>query len=177
MVLLSLFLEFFKTGLFAVGGGMATVPFLLDISAKTNWYSASDLANMIAVSESTPGPIGVNMATYVGYHVQGIAGSLVSTIGLITPSIIVILLISMILDRFRNHPLVNGVFHVLRASVIGMMLYALYNVLAITVIRDAKLSYLILCTYLVLTVLIYRFKKVHPIFFIAFGAVFGLLFL
>ena len=69
MILLKLFWEFFKTGLFAIGGGMATVPFLQEISAKTGWYTAGQLADMIAVSESTPGPMGVNMATYVGYTV------------------------------------------------------------------------------------------------------------
>ena len=67
MLYLRLFWEFFKTGLFAIGGGMATIPFLYDISDATGWFSSNDLANMIAVSESTPGPIGVNMATYVGF--------------------------------------------------------------------------------------------------------------
>ncbi len=68
-LLLTLFFEFFKTGLFAVGGGLATIPFLQEMMNKYHWFSTSDLMNMIAVSESTPGPIGVNMATYVGYHV------------------------------------------------------------------------------------------------------------
>ena len=95
MILWKLFWEFFKTGLFAIGGGMATVPFLQDISAKTGWFTSADLANMIAVSESTPGPMGVNMATYVGYTVgsqqlggtgMGVVGAVVATLGLISPS-------------------------------------------------------------------------------------------
>ena len=92
MILLQLFFEFFKTGLFAVGGGMATLPFLYDISARTGWYTTEMLADMIAVSESTPGPIGVNMATYVGFVTAGIPGAIIATLGLITPSIVIILL-------------------------------------------------------------------------------------
>ena len=94
MILLRLFWEFFKTGLFAVGGGMATLPFLYAISEKTGWYSSAQLADMIAVSESTPGPIGVNMATYVGFHLAGVVGSVVATLGLIAPSVIIILLVA-----------------------------------------------------------------------------------
>ena len=93
MIYLQLFWEFFKTGLFAIGGGMATVPFLFDISARTGWFTASELANMIAVSESTPGPIGINMATYVGFETAGILGSVIATLGLVIPSIIIIVII------------------------------------------------------------------------------------
>ena len=81
MTYLRLFWEFFKTGLFAVGGGMATVPFLKNIGLATGWYSQTDLMNMLAVSESTPGPIGINMATYVGFTVAGIPGAVIATIG------------------------------------------------------------------------------------------------
>ena len=110
MMYLQLFWEFFKTGLFAIGGGMATIPFLYDISGKTGWFSHMDLANMIAVSESTPGPIGVNMATYIGFITgmnQGgvataILGAVTATLGLTTPSIIVILMIAAVLKSFRR---------------------------------------------------------------------------
>ena len=94
MIYLRLFYEFFKAGLFAVGGGMATLPFLYDISDSTGWFTHSQLADMIAVSESTPGPIGVNMATYVGYTTGGIPGAVIATLGIITPSIIIILIIA-----------------------------------------------------------------------------------
>ena len=82
MLYLRLFWEFFKTGLFAVGGGMATLPFLYDISDRTGWFTHMQLADMIAVGESTPGPIGVNMATYVGYLTGGVGGAVVATVGL-----------------------------------------------------------------------------------------------
>ena len=94
MIYLQLFYEFFKTGLFAVGGGMATLPFLYDMADRTDWFTRAELANMVAVSEATPGPIGVNMATYVGYLSGGIPGAVVATLGLVTPSIIVILLVA-----------------------------------------------------------------------------------
>ena len=94
MILLRLFFEFFKTGLFAVGGGLATIPFLQDIGARTGWFSNADLTTMIAVSESTPGPMGVNMATYVGFQTAGVPGAVTATLGLIAPSIIVIVVIA-----------------------------------------------------------------------------------
>ena len=92
MILLRLFYEFFKTGLFSVGGGLATIPFLQDIGQRTGWFTDADLTTMIAVSESTPGPMGVNMATYVGFETAGLPGAVVATLGLITPSIIVIII-------------------------------------------------------------------------------------
>ena len=80
MLYLQLFWEFFKTGLFAIGGGMATLPFLYDMADKTGWFTRAQLADMIAVSESTPGPIGVNMATYVGFLTGGV---LITAAGLV----------------------------------------------------------------------------------------------
>ena len=91
MLILELCFRFFCCGLFAVGGGLATLPFLYNISKETGWYTFSDISNMIAVSESTPGPMGVNMATYVGFTTAGPAGAVIATLGLITPSIIVII--------------------------------------------------------------------------------------
>ena len=102
MMLLRLFYEFFKVGLFAIGGGMATFPFLTDLAAKTGWYTQAQLVDMVAIAESTPGPIGVNTATYVGFTVAGIPGALTATIGLITPSVIIILIIARVLARFND---------------------------------------------------------------------------
>ncbi len=116
MLYLSLFIEFFKTGLFAVGGGLATLPFLYEMSANTGWFTTQDISNMIAVSESTPGPMGVNMATYVGYIIGGIPGCLIATLGLITPSILVILAVSRILQQFKDNKYVNYAFYGLRAA-------------------------------------------------------------
>ena len=136
MTLLKLFWEFFLTGLFAIGGGMATVPFLQDISAKTGWYTAGQLADMIAVSESTPGPLGVNMATYVGYTVgsqelggaaMGILGAVTATIGLITPSVIIIMVIAYFLKKFRESRLVDAALYGLRPASVALISAASAN--------------------------------------------------
>ena len=109
-----LFWEFFKTGLFAVGGGMATLPFLKDIGETTGWYTYTELMNMLAVSESTPGPIGINMATYVGFTAGGVPGAVIATLGEVTPSIIVILIVAAMLKKFQNSRLVRDAFYGLR---------------------------------------------------------------
>ena len=121
MIYLRLFWEFFKTGLFAVGGGMATLPFLHDIGEATGWYTQADLMNMLAVSESTPGPIGINMATYVGYTVGGLPGAVVATLGEVTPSIIVILIVAALLKNFQENRYVNRAFYGLRPASTGLI--------------------------------------------------------
>ena len=129
MIYLRLFYEFFKTGLFAVGGGMATIPFLYNMADATGWFTRMDVDNMIAVGESTPGPIGVNMATYVGYLTGmsegglpfALLGAVVATLGLITPSIIVILIIASFLKSFRNNRYVESTFYGLRPASTGLI--------------------------------------------------------
>ena len=195
MILLRLFWEFFKPGLFAVGGGMATVPFLQDISAKTGWYTSGQLADMIAVSESTPGPLGVNMATYVGYTVgsqqlggvgMGVVGAIVSTLGLIFPSIVVILIIGYFLKRFRDSKIVDSALYGLRpasvalisAAGVDIVLFAILRVDSIYQIGKASLSWKAAVLALAVfagTNLVPRLKKIHPIWFIFFSAVAGIL--
>ena len=102
MIFLKLFYEFFKVGLFAVGGGMATFPFLTDLADKTGWYTQQQLIDMIAIAESTPGPIGVNTATYVGFTIAGIPGAVIASLGLITPSFLIILIITAIQFSFEK---------------------------------------------------------------------------
>ena len=192
MILLKLFWEFFKTGLFAIGGGMATVPFLQEISAKTGWYTAGQLADMIAVSESTPGPMGVNMATYVGYSVgsqelggpgMGVLGAIIATLGLLPPSVIVILIVAYFLKRFRSSKLVDAALYGLRPASVALISAAGVDIVLIAVLRvesiyriaQAVLSW----KALVLAVLVFaathvpKLKKLHPIWFIAASAVIG----
>ena len=176
MIYLQLFWEFFKTGLFALGGGMATVPFLFDIGARTGWFTASELANMIAISESTPGPIGVNMATYVGFRTAGILGGIVATIGLATPSVIIILIVAKILSKFRNNPIVDTVFKYLRPAVIGLIMFALWQLVPLTFLgADRSILILPVIAFAVLLFCLLKFKKVHPIVWIGVGAVFGII--
>ena len=176
MIYLQLFWEFFKTGLFAIGGGMATVPFLFDISARTGWFTTSELANMIAVSESTPGPIGINMATYVGFETAGILGSVIATIGLVIPSIIIIVIIAKLLDAFAETPVVKTVFKYLRPAVIGLLLFALWQLLPLTFLGSEKnILWAPVAAFAVILFCLLKWKKVHPIFWIGAGAVFGLI--
>lgn len=176
MIYLRLFWEFFKTGLFALGGGMATVPFLFDIGARTGWFTASELANMIAISESTPGPIGVNMATYVGFRTAGILGGIVATIGLATPSVIIILIVAKILSKFRNNPIVDTVFKYLRPAVIGLIMFALWQLVPLTFLgADRNILILPVIAFAVLLFCLLKFKKVHPIVWIGVGAVLGII--
>ena len=101
MIYLQLFYQFFKTGLFAVGGGLATLPFLYEMANTTRWFSHADVADMIAISESTPGAIGINMSTYSGFLAGGVLGGVVATLGLACPSVIIIIIISRILPIRR----------------------------------------------------------------------------
>ena len=182
MMYLQLFLEFFKTGLFAVGGGMATLPFLYDMAERTGWFTAAQLADMIAVSESTPGPIGVNMATYVGFVSGGVLGSIVATVGLITPSVIVILIVAAFLKAFRDNKYVNAVFYGLRPASTAMVASAGITVMSVTFLKEEVLSFAALdwkaivlaAVLLVLTRWVKATKKLHPIVFIAASAVVGI---
>ena len=189
MIFLRLFWEFFKTGLFAVGGGMATLPFLYDISTRTGWFTHAMLADMVAVSESTPGPIGVNMATYVGYTTAGIPGAVIATLGLITPSVIIILLIARALKAFKSNPLVEAGFYGLRPCSIGLIAAACFLVVKIALFNPAvyaetgKLADLfnlkalaLAAVLLVCTRCVKKLKGVHPVFFILASALVGVVF-
>ena len=186
---LRLFWEFFKTGLFAVGGGMATLPFMYNISDKTGWFTHSMLADMVAVSESTPGPIGVNMATYVGFVTGGVPGAIVATVGLVTPSVIVILLIARVLKAFRENQYVDAGFYGLRPCSVGLIAaagvlvvkLALFNteLYASTGALPDLLNFKALILAAVLLAATRRIKKLkglHPIVFILASAVIGIVF-
>ncbi len=192
MLYLRLFWEFFKTGLFAIGGGMATIPFLYEISDTTGWFSRTDLANMIAVSESTPGPIGVNMATYVGFLtgssdggiVCTLLGAVTATLGLITPSILVILIVAAVLNSFRRNRYVNDAFYGLRPASTGLIAAAGISVVVSNLFADGALALtavnwkgLVLGVALwLLTNAVPKVKKLHPIVFIGLSAVVGIVF-
>ena len=191
----TLFWEFFKTGLFSVGGGMATLPFLKEIGESTGWYTYSDLLNMLAVSESTPGPIGINMATYVGYTVAGIPGVLAATIGEVTPCVIIILIVAAILKSFRNNPYVERAFYGLRPASAGLIGAAAFAVVLEVLLKSEILfeeGSLFACgisfggvhwmgialagVLYVLTNRVKKTKGLHPIVFIFGSAVIGVVF-
>ena len=187
MILLRLFFEFFKTGLFAVGGGLATIPFLQDMGAATGWFTDADLTTMIAVSESTPGPIGVNMATYVGFQTAGIPGSEVATRGLITPSVLVILIVAGILNKFRQSRTVDAVFKGLRPASTALIAAACVSVamsIFIKVGMSETLGHAFSIHWLSAALSLTLFlamrtkagKKLHPFIFIGIAAILGVVF-
>ena len=189
MIYLRLFWEFFKVGLFSVGGGLATLPFLYSLGAKTGWFSTADVASMLAVSESTPGPIGVNMATYAGFDCAGVLGGVVATLGLVTPSVIVIVLIAMALQAFRTNKYVDAAFYTLHPASTGLIAAAGWSVFALVLVNlDAyRASYhfadllqwknlILFAVIWVLTNLVKPLKKLHPVVFLALAAVVGIVF-
>ncbi|MBR5307164.1 MAG: chromate transporter [Clostridia bacterium] len=200
---LIMMLEFFKTGLFAIGGGLATIPFLRQMAEKYPWFEVSELTDMIAVSESTPGPIGVNMATYAGFNMgiekaegflgilMGVLGGILATLALICPSVIIIILVAKMLDKFKKNKLVDGAFYGIRPCSATLVAVAMLDVLLLSVFsgsRDISIGSLTISGipesvsiagiifFVVLIPFIVKFKKVHPIVFIAIGALFGIIF-
>jgi chromate transporter len=127
MIFITLFLEFFKVGLFALGGGLAALPFLQDLIVKYGWMTAEELLNMIAISESTPGAIGINTATFIGYNTAGIPGGITATAGLAAPSIIIIVIIAHYFRKFNQHPLVESAFSGIRPAVAGLIASAAFE--------------------------------------------------
>ncbi len=188
-----LFYEFFKIGLFAIGGGLATIPFLKNLADARPWFDASMLSDMIAISESTPGPIGVNMATYSGFMAGrqfglwgGISGAFVATIGLVTPSVIIIYFVSKAYRKFKENPLVNNAFYAVRPAVCGMIAAVVVSIVASAVLKDGyvvkelyryiNIKPAVLFLILLAIMNIPKLKKLHPVVFILFAGVCGALF-
>lgn len=194
MTFIKLFIEFFKAGLFSVGGGLATLPFLKKMAEIYPWFSLNELTDMIAISESTPGPIGVNMSTYAGFKagfmsgnlLEALLGAIVATASLVLPSIIVIIIISKILEKFRKSKIVDDAFYGLRPASAGLIIGAMFDIFITTFFfKDnfGKVANLInifnfkaIALFIISFVLITKFKKVHPIFFIIGGCIIGIIF-
>ena len=184
MNLLLLAWEFFKTGLFAVGGGMATLPFLYAIADRRGWFGRTDVANMLAVSESTPGPVGVNMATYAGVTAAGILGGILTTFALVLPSVLVILLVASAMDRFRENRFVNAALCALRPVSVGLVAAAVLSIFGTVLLDPSALldgrwgqvtRLQTVLTFGVLLAVNLKWRRLHPIVLIALGAAAGLL--
>lgn len=185
MIYLELFIRFALTGLFAIGGGLATFPFLMDMSESTGWFTLAELTDMIAISESTPGPIGINMATYAGFSATGnIFGAIIATLGLVFPSIIIILIIAKILNKFKNNIYVKNAFYGLRAASTALIAAAAYGVFKISLLNlnlfaesgnvfdifNFKAILMGICLFFAIKKL-----KWHPIIFIIVSGILGIL--
>ncbi|MBP5399459.1 MAG: chromate transporter [Alphaproteobacteria bacterium] len=170
MIYLLLFAEFFKIGALAFGGGMVTVPFLIELSKTKNWFSLEQLADMIAISESTPGPIGINMATFAGFVTSGVFGSLVATFGLVLPAFLVLLLFSKYIIKYKDTSVFNNFLSGIRPAALALILYAGIVIAKLSIV-DLKTGLFALLFF----ILIY-FCKFSPIVFIVLGAICGVIF-
>ena len=186
MQVLVLFWEFFRIGLFSIGGGLATLPFLYDLADRYDWLRLEQIPDMIAISESTPGPMGINMATYAGFQCAGPLGSVIATVGLVTPSVIVIIIVYQFLEKFRTSTTVENAFYGLRPIVVGLIASAGFGVIVMSLFQTEgwqmgmSLASLIHWKECILFVLIFvaakKWKNLHPIALILAGAVVGIVF-
>lgn len=178
--MLLVFWEFFKIGLFAVGGGPATLPYLMNLTERYDWFTMEELTSMIAVSESTPGPLGVNMATYVGFQTLGPFGGLVATLGLVTPSIIIICLIAAFFQKFNKNKIVQSAFATIRPAVAAIIAIAVFGICKVSLFTVTNNGYapnwkLIIFSVITLALLQIKYlKKIHPFLWFVAGAVIGL---
>lgn len=188
---LTLIFEFFKIGLFAAGGGLATLPFLNALADKYPWLTSDMIGQMVALSESTPGPLGINMATYAGYMagyntfgspLLGVTTAFTATASLVAPSFIVILIVSRVLDRYKSSLIVNDAFSGLRPAVAGLIAAAAWSVIGTTLFNFTAsvfgqkflLPEIIMFAALMLVTNLKPLKKLHPLVFIAFSAAAGI---
>lgn len=181
MIYWTLFWEFLKIGFVAIGGGLATLPFLYDLTVKTNWFTAAMLVDMIAISESTPGPIGINMATYAGYTAGSVAGGIIASLALILPGVILMMIIGNAMSKFKNSTLLLKIFYGIRPAVAALIAYAAWEIIKVTMLTgsenlwQAQLKYPAIGFFLILLIILKRFK-IHPVAIIAFAALSGALF-
>jgi len=184
MILLRLYWEFFKTGLFSIGGGLATLPFLYEMQARTGWFTVNDVANMVAVSESTPGPMGINMATYVGFTIAGIPGAIIAVLGEVAPAIFIIYIIGKILQKFKENKYIQYAMYGLRAASAGLIFVAGLQVAKIAFLRTdlynqthsiASLFNPLAIVLGIAVAVIYKLTNKHPIIYILASGVVGVL--
>lgn len=177
-----LYMEFFKVGLFSIGGGLATIPFLQEMGARTGWFTMDALANMIALSESTPGPMGINMATYVGFETGGVLGGMVATVGTITPSLVIIVIISGFLEKFQKSRVVQGIFYGIRPASAALIGSAALQVAEVAFMKETAMGQVIYPNAVLVGIglcgLMYVSPcgKWHPVTFLLLGGILGGLF-
>ena len=181
-VFLDLFISFFKIGLFAVGGGPATIPYLMDLTVTKDWFTMEELTNMIAISESTPGPLGLNMATYAGYTAAGPLGGLIASLGLVFPSVVVIILIAKFLQNFSDNKYVKAAFFGIRPAVTALIAMAVYNLCKVSLFIETAEGIRPAIKTMILAVVVFvlmqnkKLKKLHPALWLLVAAVIGVVF-
>ncbi len=186
MILFFLCMEFAKIGFFSLGGGYATLPFLYHMSEVYGWFSPLELSRMLAISSITPGPVGLNVATFAGFKTAGILGSIVATMSIMLPSFFMIIIISKMLKKFKDSPCLCSVMYALRPATAAMLAAVALRLFRDVIIRNPDFSgfnflqmqnfidikgFLLL---VILFILSLRLKK-DPLVFLAFGAIAGIL--
>lgn len=181
-VYIQLILEFLKIGLFTIGGGLATLPFLQELTVKYPWFSASELIDMIAISESTPGPIGINMATFAGFQAGGILGGILASVCVVLPGMILILLVARILDKVKGNPTVDAAFKGIRPAVAALIIVSGWEIIQSAFFKTGNLSFsnlfsMINIPAIIWFVIVYyalvKFNK-HPIIYLLVSALVGI---
>ena len=182
-VYLLLFLEFFKIGTFSFGGGLATLPFLYQIADRYDWFDRAMLIDMMAIAESTPGPIGVNVATYAGFRAAGVLGGVIATFALVLPAFIIVIALTRFLAKFNDSFYVKSAFYGLRPAVVGMIASAGFSILRVSLLFGEKnleannllalLNWPAIALFLILWMLHQKFKW-HPVVYIGIAAVVGI---
>lgn len=189
MSLIQLFFTFFYIGLFTIGGGVVALTLMQQTIVAKGIISTEQFYNMVAISESTPGPLGTNMATYIGYNLYGIPGGIIATIGEVLPSVIIILIIAHFLQKFNQNKLVKGALSFLRPVTTGLILVPVIQIFIFSIMKlpdnlqvmktldgwKNLFDWINLAAYGIFTFLLFKFK-IHPILLIFMGAVFGILF-
>ena len=182
MIYLHLFYEFFKIGLLSVGGGMATIPFLLDLTTRYGWFTTGEFGNMVAISQSTPGPVGINMATYAGFQAAGISGSLLATLSLVLPALVIIMIIAKFMKNFSNNPIVKAAFDGIRPTVAALILYAVLELCKISLFTVTGTTYIPAYANIIICIVFFgllqmkQLKRIHPLVWILAGAILGVVF-
>ena len=174
MTLLELLWTFFYIGLFTIGGGQVAITLMYEPLVGGGIISGEQFYNMVAVSESTPGPIGINMATYVGCELYGVIGGILVTLATVLPSLVIILVIAKFFDKYQEKPIVKSVFTCIRPVSAGLIAVAAYEVLKIAIIQS--FSFVRLAIFLGAFALL-MIKKISPVFVMILGAIAGILLL
>lgn len=190
MSLFQLFCTFFYIGLFTIGGGIVALTLMQQTIVAQGLITEAQFYNMVAISESTPGPLGTNMATFIGYNMYGVWGGFVATMGEVLPSLIIIMIIARFMTKMHENPLVKGSLAFLRPVTTGLVLvpvvqvfiYAIMNIpeqwSVLTTLEGWKglFDWVNFAAYAVFAFLLFKFK-LHPILLIVLGAAFGIIFL
>lgn len=181
MILIELFLLFAKVGLFTVGGGYAMIPLFTQEVTERGWLTLEGIVDIIAISEMTPGPFAVNSATFIGIQQAGIIGAAFSTIGVVAPSFIIVILVAKYFTKVKDHPIVQGLLSGLRPAVIGLIASSTIMIAKNAFIQEASESFLAAINFrsiiiFALALMAIIKYKLHPVLMIMISAVLGIIF-